>query len=264
MIIATKDVDVTPLTWRADVGHAGGPAANQLASAAGRPQTVRTALEWCAALLLAVALAPVVALAALAVRLTSRGPAFYSQVRLGRFGKPFTLWKLRSMVHDCEGLTGPRWATPGDDRVTPVGRFLRKSHLDELPQLWNILCGDMSLIGPRPERPEFIPGLEQAVPLYRQRLLVKPGVTGLAQVQLPPDTNTESVRRKLTYDLYYVRHHGFWLDVRVVLATAGRVLGVPFATLRRVFAFPRRKAVEAHYRGLLGATRRPVRAQVKG
>src|SRR5439155_12868491 len=119
-------------------------------------------------------------LSMLLVKLTSRGPALYTQTRLGRNGRPFTIYKLRTMQHRCESLTGARWSTPGDPRITPVGRFLRKTHLDELPQLWNVLRGDMALVGPRPERPEFVPQLEQAVPHYRDRLLVRPGVSGLA------------------------------------------------------------------------------------
>ena len=106
-------------------------------------------------------------------------------MRLGKNGRPFRLHKIRTMRHDCEKATGPRWAVPGDPRITPLGRFLRQTHLDELPQLWNVLRGEMSLVGPRPERPEFVPDLEQAIPHYRDRLLVRPGVTGLAQVQLP-------------------------------------------------------------------------------
>jgi len=113
---------------------------------------------------------PFVLLAALIVKLTSPGPAFYTQTRAGRFGKPFTIYKIRTMVDNCESLTGPRWSMPGDPRVTAFVRFLRVSHLDEMPQLLNVLCGDMSLIGPRPERPEFIPELERELPGYRGRL----------------------------------------------------------------------------------------------
>ena len=108
------------------------------------------------------------------------------------------------MYHDCERLTGARWSTPGDNRVTWIGKILRATHIDELPQLFNILRGEMSLVGPRPERPEIVVGLELAIPCYRDRLQVRPGVTGLAQVQLPPDTDLESVRRKVAYDLYYI------------------------------------------------------------
>src|SRR5207248_4660391 len=143
--------------------------------------------------------------AMLLVKLTSPGPMLYTQTRLGRRGRPFTIYKIRTMLHDCESLTGPQWSTPGDTRITRVGRWLRRTHIDELPQLWNVLRGDMSLVGPRPERPEFIPELENAIPFYRDRLLVRPGITGLAQVQLPPDTDMDSVRRQLAHDIYYGR-----------------------------------------------------------
>ena len=136
------------------------------------------------------------------------------------------------MIHNCESLTGPRWSMPGDPRITPVGWFLRRTHLDELPQLLNVLRGEMSLIGPRPERPEFVPELERELPGYTQRLAVRPGVTGLAQVQLPPDTDLDSVRRKLAHDLYYIRHVSPWLDLRLLVCTAFYALGVPFAHRR--------------------------------
>jgi lipopolysaccharide/colanic/teichoic acid biosynthesis glycosyltransferase len=154
------------------------------------------------------------------------------------------------MVFDCEKISGARWSAANDPRVTPVGRFLRRSHIDELPQLWNVIRGDMSLIGPRPERPEFVPGLQKAIPHYTDRLLVRPGVTGLAQVQLPPDTTIESVRRKLAYDLYYVRQVSFWLDVRILFCTAFKVIGVPFHLLRDLFRMPSRFEVERAYESL--------------
>jgi lipopolysaccharide/colanic/teichoic acid biosynthesis glycosyltransferase len=201
-------------------------------------------------LLLAVLTAPLLLLAALGIKLTSRGPVLYSQTRVGRNGRPFAIYKLRTMVHDCELLTGPQWATARDPRVTRFGRFLRRSHLDELPQLWNVLRGDMSLIGPRPERPEFVAHLEKALPNYRGRLLVRPGVTGLAQVQLPPDTNLDSVRRKLAYDLYYIQHGGLWMDLRIVLATMFKMAGVPFWVIRTVFRIPCQNTVENCIRGL--------------
>lgn len=188
--------------------------------------------------------APLVALAALLVKITSRGPAFYSQTRVGRGGRPFTIWKLRSMYHKCETLSGAVWSSKGDPRVTPVGRFLRRSHIDELPQLWNILCGDMSLVGPRPERPEFVPQLEQAIPRYRDRLLVLPGVTGLAQIHLGPDTDLASVERKLAFDLYYVKTLGAWNDLKIIVATAIHVLR-PFAPSRWFFSLDARTCADA-------------------
>ena len=175
-----------------------------------------------------IATAPLIALSVLAVKLTSRGPIVYSQVRLGRYGRPFTIYKIRSMHDNCEGASGPQWSTAGDPRVTPVGRILRVTHLDELPQLWNVLRGDMTLVGPRPERPEFAAKLELAIPHYADRTQVLPGLTGLAQIQLPPDTDLESVRRKLVCDLEYMDLRNPWLDVRVLVATATGVVGIPF------------------------------------
>lgn len=210
---------------------------------------VKGAADFAAALVLAVFALPVVLLAALLVKLTSKGPAFYTQVRVGRNGRPFTIVKIRTMIDNCESLTGPRWSIPGDPRVTRVGWFLRQSHLDELPQLWNVLRGEMSLIGPRPERPEFVPELEQSLPAYRQRLAVRPGVTGLAQVQLPPDSDLASVRRKLAHDLYYIRHMSPWLDLRLLVCTAFYALGFPFGLVGRVLGIPGRDRVETAMQG---------------
>jgi lipopolysaccharide/colanic/teichoic acid biosynthesis glycosyltransferase len=193
----------------------------------------------------------IVFLAALAIKLTSRGPAFYTQTRVGRNGRVFAIFKLRTMIHNCESLTGPRWSIPGDPRVTPVGWFLRVSHLDELPQLLNVLRGEMSLIGPRPERPEFIPELERTFPAYPLRLEVRPGVTGLAQVQLPADSDLSSVRRKLSCDLYYVRHTSPWLDLRLLACTALYSLGVPFRLAGRWLAIPGTAAIEQAMRDVL-------------
>jgi lipopolysaccharide/colanic/teichoic acid biosynthesis glycosyltransferase len=198
----------------------------------------RALVEYTAAVFLVVLAAPVLFLAALAVRLTSRGPAFYTQTRIGRNGKLFTIYKIRTMVHDCESLTGPRWAMPEDPRITRVGYFLRRTHLDELPQLFNVLRGDMSLIGPRPERPEFVPKLERAVSHYRDRLAIRPGITGLAQVHLPPDTDIDSVRRKLAYDLYYIQNMNVSLDLRILAATVFYSLGNPWFLSRRLTRTP--------------------------
>jgi lipopolysaccharide/colanic/teichoic acid biosynthesis glycosyltransferase len=205
---------------------------------------VKAVADVVAAAVLLVLAAPVIAVVALAVRLTSRGPAFYSQDRVGRGGRVFRIYKVRTMYHDCERASGARWATPGDPRVTAVGRVLRRTHLDELPQLWNVLRGEMSLVGPRPERPEFVDRLAREIPGYHARHAVRPGVTGLAQVQLPPDTDLNSVRRKLGYDHYYINHRTAWLDVRLVLATALKMLHVPFAVAKLAFRIPGRDAVE--------------------
>lgn len=202
------------------------------------------AFDFVLALLLFVPALPLMLLSALAIKLTSRGPWLYSQVRLGKDGKPYVIHKIRTMTHNCESLTGPRWSTPGDTRITPVGRFLRAAHLDELPQLWNVLRGDMSLVGPRPERPEFVPTLERAIPHYRDRLRVRPGITGLAQVQVPADTDLGSVRRKLAYDLYYVRHLSPSLDLRILLCTGCKLFGIPFRVSGRLLGVPGREIVE--------------------
>jgi lipopolysaccharide/colanic/teichoic acid biosynthesis glycosyltransferase len=223
---------------------------------------IRSVLEFVGATLLLVITSPLILLAVVLVKLTSRGPGIYSQVRLGRLGKPYRIYKIRTMAHECEKHSGARWSTSHDPRVTPIGRLLRRTHLDELPQLWNVIRGDMSLIGPRPERPEFVPALQQAIPHYGDRLLVRPGVTGLAQVQLPADTDMESVRRKLAYDLYYVRQTSFWLDMRILCCTAFKVAGVPFPVLRNLFRMPSRFQVERAYRKLPSSPNLAAQAQM--
>jgi lipopolysaccharide/colanic/teichoic acid biosynthesis glycosyltransferase len=196
-----------------------------------------------AALLLA-ATAPVILAAMALVKLTSRGPALYTQTRLGLNRRRFTIYKIRSMTHNCEAKTGIQWATKKDSRVTLVGRILRATHVDELPQLWNVLRGDMSLVGPRPERPEIIEKIEPRVSGYGVRLTVNPGVTGLAQVQLPPDTDVESVRRKVLYDTYYIKAASLWLDLRLMAATLVKVLGLPFGVSRVLLGLPGAAEVE--------------------
>jgi lipopolysaccharide/colanic/teichoic acid biosynthesis glycosyltransferase len=207
-------------------------------------------LDFIAAAVLLIVTAPIILIAAVLVKLTSPGPVLYSQVRLGKGGKPFRIYKLRTMRHNCELDSGPRWATRGDPRITPLGRFLRASHLDELPQLFNILRGDMSLVGPRPERPEFVLKLERHIPLYRERLRLRPGVTGLAQVHLPADTDLESVRRKMAYDYFYIRQLNIWLDMRLIAVTALQVLGIPFAVSRRLLFIPSAERIEPVYESL--------------
>jgi lipopolysaccharide/colanic/teichoic acid biosynthesis glycosyltransferase len=194
---------------------------------------------------LAVLLAPVVLVAMALVRATSRGPAIYRQVRLGRGNQRYTIYKIRSMYHDCEAKTGPAWSTKGDSRVTPIGRILRATHVDELPQLWNVLRGEMSLVGPRPERPEIAVNLDMVIPRYSDRLRVRPGLTGLAQVQLPPDTSLADVKRKLACDLYYIEHADLWFDLRILASTASYVLGIPFELPKTVLRVPSVEVVEA-------------------
>jgi lipopolysaccharide/colanic/teichoic acid biosynthesis glycosyltransferase len=235
--------------WRTHpvAGEAANNPAEEGAPSEGWYALCKVIAEFVCALGLFVLTLPVVVLLGALVKLTSRGPALYKQTRLGKNGRPFNLYKLRTMVNDCERHSGAQWSRPGDPRVTRVGAFLRRTHLDELPQLWNVLKGEMSLVGPRPERPEFVPALAQNIPCYRERLLVRPGVTGLAQVNLPPDTDLESVRRKLTYDLHYVYHHGPWLDLRIIFATALKVVGVPLVWLGWLCALPGGDVVETAY-----------------
>ena len=187
---------------------------------------VKRGIDVILATLLLVPALPVVIFAGILVRLTSRGPAIYVQVRLGLHGKPFRIFKIRTMIDNCETLTGPRWAIPGDPRVTAVGALLRATHIDELPQLWNVIRGDMSLIGPRPERPEIVASLRRDLPDYDDRLAVRPGITGLAQVQLPPDTSVSSAADKLVLDRAYIAHLGPWLDFRLLLCTAMKLFGL--------------------------------------
>ena len=162
---------------------------------------------------------PLMALVALAVRLDSRGPVFYAQERVGRFGDVFRMHKFRTMVVDAES-GGPVWAAGEEDpRMTRIGRFLRRTHLDELPQLFNVFKGEMSLVGPRPERPHFIERLNLAVPRYDERLLIKPGMTGLAQVHYRYDASIADVKRKLRFDRLYVKRMCLALDLRILAWT---------------------------------------------
>jgi lipopolysaccharide/colanic/teichoic acid biosynthesis glycosyltransferase len=179
------------------------------------------------ALLMLIPALPVMGFLILLVRLTSRGPGVYRQVRVGKLGREYTMYKLRSMRLDAEADGAPKWTFGGDPRVTPLGYWLRKLHLDELPQLYNVLRGEMSLIGPRPERPQFVAVLATQLPGYLDRLAVLPGVTGLAQVNLPADTDLASVARKLVLDKQYIATAGVFMDVRILLCTALRVFGVP-------------------------------------
>ena len=178
-----------------------------------------------AGLLLAL-VAPLLAVLIVAIRLTSRGGAIYSQQRVGRNGKTFVLYKLRTMRQDAEASTGPVWSGDGDSRVTRLGHFLRRSHLDELPQLWNVLRGEMAFVGPRPERPEIVQKLVKHVPGYLYRLALKPGITGFAQVTLPADTDYKSVSRKLAADLAYAERASASLDARILICTALKVISL--------------------------------------
>ena len=168
---------------------------------------------------------PTMAMIALAVRLTSAGDILYRQRRVGQHGRIFTVYKFRSMRQDAEAATGPVWASKHrDPRVTPIGRLLRKTRLDELPQLWNILRGDMSLVGPRPERPEFVGALTNDIPFYGQRHIVRPGLTGWAQVRYTYGASTEDALQKLQFDLFYIKNMSIALDLYIVFETVKTVL----------------------------------------
>jgi sugar transferase (PEP-CTERM system associated) len=174
-------------------------------------------------LLLLVFTAPIIALFALIVKLDSKGPAFFRQTRVGLYGQNFDLIKLRSMRTDAE-INGAQFAQANDPRVTRIGRFIRKVRIDELPQTWSVLKGEMSFVGPRPERPQFVSELEQQLAFYAERHMVKPGITGWAQINYPYGANLEDSRHKLEYDLYYAKNYTPFLDLLILLQTLRVVL----------------------------------------
>ena len=167
---------------------------------------------------------PLSGLIALAVKMTSRGRFLYQQQRVGQHGRVFTVHKFRSMYENAEAETGPVWAAANDRRVTPLGRFLRRTRLDELPQLWNVVAGDMSLVGPRPERPEFVRQLTNQIPFYGQRHVLRPGLTGWAQVRYTYGASVEDALEKLQYDLFYIKHVAIAFDLLIIFATLKTVI----------------------------------------
>ena len=168
--------------------------------------------------------APVIALFAALVRLDSRGPAFFRQTRVGLYGQPFELTKLRSMCADAESDGHAKFAQADDPRITRIGRIIRKLRIDELPQAWSVLKGEMSFVGPRPERPEFVAELDDKLPYYAERHMVKPGITGWAQINYPYGANLEDSRQKLEYDLYYAKNYTPFLDLLILLQTLRVIL----------------------------------------
>jgi lipopolysaccharide/colanic/teichoic acid biosynthesis glycosyltransferase len=176
--------------------------------------------------LLLVLASPIILLLVLVVRLTSAGPGLYRQARAGRHGREFIMFKIRTMYENAESDSGPVWCIPNDTRITPVGQILRLLHLDELPQLINVARGEMDLIGPRPERPVFVNKLASRIPNYHSRLRILPGVTGLAQINLPSDESIDCVRRKLVLDCLYIREANLGMDVRILLCTFLRMIGI--------------------------------------
>lgn len=190
----------------------------------GMERVAKRALDIFISILMLMVTAPIMLLAAIGVALTSKGPIFYRQERVGFQGEPFNLLKFRSMKVDAEKKGKPQWAQKSDPRVTLIGGFLRRSRIDELPQLVNVLKGDMSFVGPRPERPFFVSQLENDIAFYRERHCVKPGITGWAQIQYPYGASFEDSRRKLEYDLYYIKNYSIFLDILIILQTVRVVL----------------------------------------
>jgi exopolysaccharide biosynthesis polyprenyl glycosylphosphotransferase len=187
-------------------------------------ERVKRAFDFAASLLGLILLAPVLALVAIMVKMSSPGPVIFTQERIGRYGKPFQILKIRTMVEDAEAATGPVLAQGEvDPRLTKIGRFLRSCRLDEIPQLWNVLKGEMSLVGPRPERPHFVRKFVDRTPAYAKRHEVRPGITGLAQVSGGYHTDA---RDKLRFDLIYVSHQSLWLDLEILARTV-KVCVVP-------------------------------------
>jgi sugar transferase (PEP-CTERM system associated) len=178
----------------------------------------RSAVHWLVAFVGLFLSLPIVAVTAILIKLDSRGPVFYKQERVGKNGRLFVLAKFRSMGVDAE-TTGPVWASKDDDRTTRVGRIIRKVRIDEIPQFWNILRGEMSFVGPRPERPHFVAQLAQEIPYYEQRHLIAPGLTGWAQIKYPYGASIEDARQKLQYDLFYIKNHSLILDAIVLFET---------------------------------------------
>jgi sugar transferase (PEP-CTERM system associated) len=187
-------------------------------------RVVKRSIDIIASVVLSLVSAPIMVMVGLLVKLTSPGPILYHQERVGLDGRLFTVHKFRSMRADAEAGTGPVWARPGDSRVTPVGSFIRRARLDELPQLWNVLLGDMSLVGPRPERPQFVEELTREIPFYGQRHVVRPGLTGWAQVNYSYGASKEDALEKLQYDLFYIKNLSIALDVFIMFETIKTVI----------------------------------------
>ncbi len=185
---------------------------------------LRSLIDFIGAVVLLILFLPILMIIALAIKLETKGPVFYSQVRVGKDNEHFRIYKFRSMIQDAEKKSGPVWAQRHDPRVTKMGHLMRATRLDELPQLINILKGDMSFVGPRPERPFFIESFKEQIPLYENRLIVKPGVTGWAQVKWRYDQTIDDVKEKLKYDLYYINNHTIWLDLKIFFLTITTVI----------------------------------------
>jgi len=205
---------------------AGGPGVSAAADAAPpamaslRARRLKRLIDLVAAAALLLAGTPLCVLVAIAIKLEDGGPILFRQTRVGREQRLFTLYKLRSMRPDAEATNGPQWAAIDDERVTRVGWWIRALRVDEIPQAWNVLRGQMSFIGPRPERPEFVSLLQREIPGYDRRFLVRPGITGWAQVNQPYAGTVDDARVKLSYDLEYLERYSVWLDFRIMARTA--------------------------------------------
>jgi exopolysaccharide biosynthesis polyprenyl glycosylphosphotransferase len=185
----------------------------------------KRAVDLLASVVACLLFAPLALLTALAIKLSDwRHPVLYSQLRVGQFGRPFRIYKFRTMRVDAERESGAVWASAGDPRITRLGRFLRATRLDEIPQFWNVLVGNMSVVGPRPERPEMVARLVEQIPYYSERENVPPGLTGWAQIRHPYGSSVEDARRKLEFDLYYIKHMSVSLDLQILLSTVRIVL----------------------------------------
>jgi lipopolysaccharide/colanic/teichoic acid biosynthesis glycosyltransferase len=246
LITASEAVAHAPVEWGVDASNRlvdiGSPDAIGDVVPRERNATISRTANIVLAVIGMILALPVLIVLAIMIKLDSRGPVLYSQSRVGldrRWrptsashearredlgGRLFTIYKLRSMYIDAEETSGAIWATANDPRTTKVGRFLRKYRLDELPQLWNVLRGDMNIVGPRPERPSIVATLRGQIPEYRFRQRVKPGITGLAQINQSYDASLDDVRAKVGWDLHYIRQQSLWLDLRVILQTVPTVL----------------------------------------
>lgn len=210
--VSTRDLRPSQLVFSSELG----PSPNSVA--------IQQVYSFIVALVGAIVALPLMLGAAILVRLTSKGPVLYRQTRVGLNGKHISVLKFRSMFVDAEAATGAVWASKNDPRITGIGKYLRKFRIDELPQLWNVLKGEMSFVGPRPERPEFVQALSEKIPFYRQRHCVKPGLTGWAQINHKYGDTIEDTITKLEYDLYYIKHISFSLDIYIILNTLKTVL----------------------------------------
>ncbi|MBI4095109.1 MAG: sugar transferase [Candidatus Liptonbacteria bacterium] len=186
----------------------------------------KRSISFVSALILFIFLSPLMLIIALLITLTSPGPAICTQIRAGKHNRPYAHFKFRTMK-SCKEKEGPRWTSPGDERITPIGKILRHSHLDELPQLINIIKDDLAFVGPRPERPEFVTMLIEKIPYYNIRFLIKPGVTGWAQIHHRSDQTTDDVIQKLQYELYYLKNRSFVLDLAIIIKTIKTLFVTP-------------------------------------